>query len=63
MRCKKCMIEWSSKCAGQVFTKWTCKICGKEEIHPNTAVPKVCDDCSKKYHVCTDCGSAIIDNI
>ena len=62
MRCKKCMLSFPSRLAGQGFTEWTCKICGKKFTHGNTDTPKVCKECSKKYHVCTDCGEAIIDN-
>lgn len=43
--------------AGQAFTSYTCQECGKEQSHPNTAVPKYCAACSDKYGACQDCGA------
>ena len=62
MRCRVCSVNLLTSISGQGFTEWTCEICGKEFIHQNTSVPRVCDNCSTKYHVCTDCGEPIIDN-
>lgn len=45
--------------AGQGFTKWNCSKCGKELIHHNTDVPKVCHRCSIDYNLCEKCGGKI----
>ena len=56
------MLDFANGVAGQAFTEYTCKLCGQKYVHHTTAVPQVCDNCSKKFHVCTDCGKSIIDN-
>lgn len=32
--------------AGQAFTEYTCQLCDLERMHPNTAVPLICEDCA-----------------
>lgn len=45
--------------AGQAFTKFTCRECGEEVRHHNTAVPKVCYRCSNKLSTCRRCGRKV----
>ena len=60
--CKKCIAENVEGAAcGQGFREWTCAKCGKEMIHHNTHVPKVCHGCSLKYNLCEECGASIED--
>ena len=55
-----CIFCWySESLAGQAFTEYTCAVCGKEGRHPNTNVPKICIDCSKKHKLCVECGADI----
>lgn len=42
--------------AGAAFTRWTCRECKTSGMHHNTAVPVVCDSCSKEKKLCTKCG-------
>ena len=42
--------------AGQAFTAYTCKGCDAEQMHSNTAVPKLCTECSTKLDACRRCG-------
>jgi hypothetical protein len=42
--------------AGQAFTEYTCKGCDTEQMHPNTAVPKLCDECTDAMGACRRCG-------
>jgi hypothetical protein len=55
--CKYCFYFRRGGMAGQAFTEWNCAVCGGEQMHPNTACPKVCKDCSKKLELCTQCGA------
>lgn len=32
--------------AGQAFTEYRCQLCDLERMHPNTAVPLICEDCA-----------------
>jgi DNA-directed RNA polymerase subunit RPC12/RpoP len=41
--------------AGQAFTDWKCRNCGAEDQHANTAVPILCNDCSKNLNACVRC--------
>jgi len=45
--------------AGQAFTGYTCKICGYEGDHPNTAVPTICSECAKITGRCSNCGKLL----
>lgn len=54
MECIKCMMDKSV--SGQAFTKFVCEKCGKEDWHHNTAVPRFCSECSRKYNICEKCG-------
>lgn len=42
--------------AGQAMTEYTCKGCDKEQMHGNTAVPKLCASCAKDMDACRRCG-------
>jgi len=41
--------------AGQAFTEWTCWACGKEDSHPNTSTPRLCNECADKLGLCVHC--------
>lgn len=57
MLCNFCKVN---KCAaGQGFTQWTCKNCGKTFWHHNTAVPQYCEKCSEILGICEQCGKPI----
>lgn len=45
--------------AGQAFTAYTCKGCDTEQMHSNTAVPKLCAECSTKLDACRRCGGTL----
>ena len=62
MECKKCTVWHLGVMSGQGFRDYTCPICKQTYPHCNTHVPKVCDKCSEKYHICQECGETIIDN-
>ncbi len=52
--CLKCHY-YGGGFAGQAFTDWSCKLCGKLSSHPNTAVPKLCSECADAYDLCSSC--------
>ena len=55
-----CYDCWrSSFAAGQAFTKYECKSCMGTYTHPNTAVPKLCIECSIALNMCRKCGHEI----
>ena len=56
-RCVKCHYE--TFMAGQGFTQWKCRICGKEDMHSNTRVPRLCEPCAKTAGLCWQCGATI----
>jgi|SRR5580658_901083 hypothetical protein len=41
--------------AGQALTRWNCFACGKEGMHHNTAVPRLCLECAKELALCCRC--------
>ncbi len=53
----KCCTYLDSHLAGQAFTNFTCKQCGKEYTHPNTDVNMYCYECAVKLDICKHCGS------
>lgn len=55
--CKTCYYLMGDRIAGQAFTKYICRVCEKEGLYPNTAVPKICAICSDSLHICCDCGA------
>ena len=58
IECKKAEARGGMFC-GQAFTDWKCEKCGEIYTHHNTAVPKVCKECSEKYNICEECGRPI----
>ena len=51
--CERC--KGLNLIAGQAFTKYYCRNCHKPEMHANTAVPKLCRDCSDELNKCQKC--------
>ena len=47
------------KFAGQALTGWTCKICGYEGVHSNTATPTICSECAEITGRCSKCGKLL----
>ena len=45
--------------AGQAFTEYTCKGCDTEQMHSNTAVPKLCESCAIGMDACRRCGGPL----
>ncbi len=61
MICNNCrQLEQRGLISGQAFTDWTCLKCGREDIHPNTGVPKICKNCSEEYNLCESCGQPVL---
>jgi hypothetical protein len=42
--------------AGQALTEYTCACCQTEQVHGNTAVPKLCMGCAEGLGACVRCG-------
>lgn len=53
--CRRCFYLRDGRMAGQAFTDWNCGVCNKVSSNPNTATPRVCMECAKKYRLCTEC--------
>lgn len=58
LNCKRCYYS-HGRLAGQAFTDYKCRICDKENSHSNTAVPKICPQCSATFNLCVECGGSI----
>jgi hypothetical protein len=58
LSCKHCYYDRYSL-AGQGFTSFTCKICKKNQHHPNTSVPELCNECAKDNGLCKYCMSKV----
>lgn len=56
--CKFCFY-FGHGMAGQAFTDYICAGCGTEQMHGNTAVPKLCHDCGNKMNACVRCGGTL----
>ncbi len=55
--CQHCTYAGRYRLAGQAFTEWSCQVCSEpQEMHPNTAVPRICAGCSAAYGLCVTCG-------
>ena len=59
--CTKCYWKEKGQLSGQGFTTFTCALCGKEEEHHNTNVPKFCHECSKRLNMCQRCGEELTE--
>ena len=57
MKCRKC--KDITEIGGAAITPYTCEKCGNTFMYMLTKTPKVCSDCSKKYHVCESCGTIL----
>jgi len=51
-----CTTNHSLEGGGDALTKWECKLCGYTDINPDTNIPEICYDCSKKTDRCYKCG-------
>ena len=58
-QCLYCFYLPDSQLAGQAFTQWQCRYCDHVGSHPNTAVPRCCNDCSDELGMCVDCGGSL----
>lgn len=56
--CKTCFYL-KSGIAGQAFTNYSCRNCGKESSHPNTNTPKYCHQCGEENSCCVRCASKL----
>jgi hypothetical protein len=56
--CKFCFY-FGHGLAGQAFTDYVCAGCSTEQMHGNTAVPKLCRDCGNKMNACVRCGGTM----
>jgi hypothetical protein len=57
--CRHCFYRVSVQIACQAFTTWKCTHCEADGQHHNSAVPRVCADCSAGFELCTQCGGDI----
>lgn len=53
--CVVCFYIHSNRTAGQAITPWECQGCDAPQAWSNTAVPKLCIVCAKKYGLCRSC--------
>lgn len=53
--CAQCYRVNRNAISGRAMTKYTCRICTLCFMHPNTAIPSICLDCSNKKAICTRC--------
>jgi len=53
--CKWCFYRRANTLAGQMFTEYTCWRCDRAHLHHNTAVPRLCADCTKETGLCNAC--------
>ncbi|MFI5301436.1 MAG: hypothetical protein ACHREM_25395 [Polyangiales bacterium] len=54
-QCVVCFYGRDATIVGHGFTTWTCRGCDTSDRHANTGVPKLCDACSDKCGLCTQC--------
>jgi len=53
--CRACHYLVGSVVAGQAFSERACEACREPIRWPNTAVPRLCEDCSKRFNACRRC--------
>lgn len=57
--CVSCYYLRAGRLVGQAFTDWKCFACGREGMHPNTGVPRLCTECADENGACVECGADI----
>ena len=58
--CAPCFYAF--RLAGQAMTRYTCAICEDQQMHHNTAVPKLCGPCGNHHGLCVQCGGLLDDD-
>jgi len=54
-----CWCFYRGGLTGAAFTEWSCRSCEKPQVmHPNTAVPALCNVCADYLSACVHCGGA-----
>lgn len=53
--CHSCFYVRGSRISGQAFTDYECRSCKGTFQHPNTSVPKLCEQCAKESNRCRRC--------
>lgn len=44
---------------GHALKMFICELCGTDKMHPNIAIPKICNECCKENKVCCRCGKEL----
>lgn len=55
--CSKCYIK--GMIVGHALKMFICELCGTDKMHPNIAIPKICNECCKENKVCCRCGKEL----
>ena len=56
LECRACYYLRSGISCAQAFTEYICANCDQPYSHPNTARPRLCQDCAKTLDLCVRCG-------
>ncbi len=56
LECRACYYLRGGVVAGRAFTEYICANCNQSYSHPNTAIPRLCQDCARHRDLCVRCG-------
>lgn len=58
-QCRYCWYVGRHVLVCWALTWWTCGRCGCQDMHRDTAVPVLCEDCAKQLNACQQCGGTM----
>ena len=55
---QECVVcFYTPRICGQGFTGYKCAMCGRDDMHSNTCIPKLCLTCATENELCRNCGA------
>jgi hypothetical protein len=57
-RCRACFYL-DVRIGGDALTPFDCAACGRQDIAPSTATPRLCAECAVSHAWCQECGGVM----